>query len=56
LAGDALELPKEVELGIFARVAPLGQHKMSHEFIQHLRGPNVSGVNQIEVRHFANDS
>jgi hypothetical protein len=31
LAGDALELPKEVELGVFGRVAPLGENEVRHQ-------------------------
>ena len=55
MLGNALELTKEVEFGIFSRIAPLGQNKVRCQLIQHLRGPNVAGVNQSEIRPLAND-
>ena len=33
LAGDALELTKKVEFGVFAQVAPLGENEMRHQLI-----------------------
>ena len=55
LFGDALELPKQVELGIFAGVAPFVQDEVGSQLIQNLRRTNVSGMHQIEVNLFADD-
>ena len=55
LLSDALELPKQMELGIFAGVAPFVQDEVGSQLVQNLRGANVSGMNQIEVNLFADD-
>jgi hypothetical protein len=49
LLSDALELAKQMQLGVFSRVAPLGHQEMGGQFVEDLRRPHVAGVGQRQV-------
>ena len=56
LLGDALQLPEQVELGIFARVAPLGVDQALGQVEQQRGGPHVVQVFQTEFDALADDA
>ncbi len=54
--GDALELPEEVQLGLFAGVTPLGVDQPVSQVKEQRRGANVAEVFDCEVYAFADDA
>ena len=56
LFGQAFELPEEMELGLFARIAPLRVEQPLRQVKQQRRGPQVSRVSQIEIDPLADDA
>ena len=54
--GDPLELPEEVELGIFAGIAPFGVEQTLGDVEEQRGATQIAGVNQIEINTFTDDA